>query len=181
MTHIGNHPEITLARPDDAPDIAPFMAHVFAHTYGSAVPQPTLTQYLNDTFNPTEVKNLLQQPNRFSHLARVNGHVVGVNQMCYGVSPPKSQTVPPHNAIEIERFYVSPSHHSKGLAAQLLAAAIALARAKTIPLIWLCVWEHNQRAIAFYRKHGFLVTGHTSVWVNDIHFHDFVMSKNLEI
>lgn len=157
------------------------MAQVFAHTYGNAIPQPTLDQYLNDTFNLNEVQDQLKQPHRFSLLARLNGHVVGISQMCYGVSPPHHPAAPPHNAIEIERFYVSPSHHSKGLAAQLLAAAIAFARANSSPLVWLCVWEHNQRAIAFYRKHGFLVTGHTSVWVNHIHFHDFVMCKNLEI
>lgn len=45
--------------------------------------------------------------------------------------------------------------------------------------LWLGVWEHNQKAIAFYQKWGFVKTGvHNFQLGNDLQ-HDWLMEKDL--
>ena len=45
--------------------------------------------------------------------------------------------------------------------------------------LWLCVWEHNPRAVAFYHKWGFEIVGRTHIYVDSVAFHDYVMERRL--
>jgi ribosomal protein S18 acetylase RimI-like enzyme len=60
---------------------------------------------------------------------------------------------------EIPRFYVDARFHGRGLAHDLMALAIQRAAAAGVATLWLGVWEHNPKALAFYRKWGFEVVG----------------------
>jgi len=73
------------------------------------------------------------------------------------------------SAIELVRFYVDRSLHGSGVARTLMNAvdAAAASRARTI---WLGVWEHNPRAIAFYLKCGFV----------DVGSHPFQLGRDLQ-
>ncbi|MCW1970832.1 MAG: GNAT family N-acetyltransferase [Anaerolineae bacterium] len=173
--------QITHATRHDAADIAPFMADVFMHTYGHAIPHPTLKTYLTEAFNVDLIEAQLHHPQCAFLLARVNGHLAGICQMRNLIAPPVEHHFNPHKAVEIERFYVAQQYHSQGIASQLLAAATALAENQAMHTLWLCVWEHNRRALGFYAKHGFNVIGDTAVWVHQVHFHDFVMVKSLSV
>jgi len=61
--------------------------------------------------------------------------------------------------IELQRFYVDRSAHGTGLAQRLMSAARDAARDFGGRHLWLGVWERNPRAIAFYRKEGFIDVG----------------------
>lgn len=61
--------------------------------------------------------------------------------------------------IQIARFYVDQNHHGRGIAQQLMNAAYDTARQLGATNIWLGVWEHNPRAIAFYNKCGYRDVG----------------------
>jgi ribosomal protein S18 acetylase RimI-like enzyme len=58
-------------------------------------------------------------------------------------------------AVELERIYVLKSHQGKKIGQQLFNQAVTLAMEVQAPFLWLGVWEHNTKAIAFYRKNGF--------------------------
>lgn len=60
---------------------------------------------------------------------------------------------------EIQRLYVADAWHGKGIAQELMRACIREMEARGSDVIWLGVWEHNPRAIAFYRKSGFVEVG----------------------
>ena len=55
---------------------------------------------------------------------------------------------------EIEKLFVEPQFQSQGIGAALLQFAV-----ETLHADWLWVLEYNQRGIAFYRRHGFELTG----------------------
>ena len=55
---------------------------------------------------------------------------------------------------EVRRLYVEPALQSRGIGAALLEFAI---REKHVTRLWAL--EKNTRAIAFYRRHGFLPNG----------------------
>lgn len=59
------------------------------------------------------------------------------------------------NGLEIERIYVSGAYQGMQLGQQLMAKAQEAARAQNKSFVWLGVWEHNHKAIGFYRKNGF--------------------------
>jgi len=49
--------------------------------------------------------------------------------------------------------------HGHGVAQELMTASIAEARRRRADAIWLGVWERNPRALAFYRRCGFVEVG----------------------
>jgi ribosomal protein S18 acetylase RimI-like enzyme len=49
--------------------------------------------------------------------------------------------------------------YGKEVGKQLLEMAIQISRQRKADYIWLGVWEHNQKAISFYRKFGFTEFG----------------------
>ncbi|HVZ95989.1 MAG TPA: GNAT family N-acetyltransferase, partial [Chitinophagaceae bacterium] len=51
-------------------------------------------------------------------------------------------------------------YHAKKAGAALMDFAIAFAKEKKYEVLWLGVWEHNERAKAFYKKYGFINTGY---------------------
>ncbi|HEV7767664.1 MAG TPA: GNAT family N-acetyltransferase, partial [Thermoanaerobaculia bacterium] len=68
------------------------------------------------------------------------------------------------------RFYVEHGHHGRGIAQSLMQAAEDAARALGGTALWLGVWEHNPRAIAFYLKCGF----------GDVGSHPFMVGRDLQ-
>jgi ribosomal protein S18 acetylase RimI-like enzyme len=65
------------------------------------------------------------------------------------------------DAAVINELYVAPAHRGTGVADDLLAAAVDLARDQSLPLdrIVLDVDPANERARAFYDRHGFASWG----------------------
>ena len=62
-------------------------------------------------------------------------------------------------ALEISRFYVDRPWHGRGIARVLMSACIAEARSRGADALWLLVYQHNPRAVAFYEKSGFKKAG----------------------
>lgn len=82
--------------------------------------------------------------------------------------------------IELKRFYVASSAHGRGVARVLMAATLEAARGRSARTLWLGVWEHNARAIAFYRKHGFERVGEQRFVLGTDVQTDWVMSRPLD-
>ena len=57
---------------------------------------------------------------------------------------------------ELQRIAVTESHRRSGIASELLEAITTRARAGRADRLLLEVREHNEPAIAFYERHGFL-------------------------
>jgi len=60
------------------------------------------------------------------------------------------------NALEIERIYVLQEFQGKKVGQLLYLHAIKVAEGLSADYVWLGVWEKNFRAIAFYKKNGFV-------------------------
>ena len=82
-------------------------------------------------------------------------------------------------ALEIERIYVLPEFKGKGLGKILIQQAVERAQFHQKTNIWLGVWEHNQAALAFYKKLGFVQTGAHSFFMGEDEQTDLILTKNL--
>ena len=80
---------------------------------------------------------------------------------------------------EIWRFYVDRAHHGRGVAHRLMDEALELLRENGARSVVLAVWENNPRAIAFYRKHGFTVSGAQPFILGTEAQTDYVMTRSL--
>lgn len=83
----------------------------------------------------------------------------------------EAQTVSGKNGtMEIERIYVLGKFHGQQLGKALLQHALSLTKDAGYATIWLGVWEHNVKAIAFYERNGFVKTGS----------HEFVLGSDVQ-
>jgi ribosomal protein S18 acetylase RimI-like enzyme len=89
-------------------------------------------------------------------LVERGGELIAYAQLRRGPSPP---FVPASSPVEIRRFYVDRSWHGRGVAQQLMTHLLSSVGRAGADVVWLGVWEHNPRAIAFYTRWGFLPAG----------------------
>lgn len=82
-------------------------------------------------------------------------------------------------SIEIARIYALQSMLGKGVGHALMARCIAVAGELGRKVVWLGVWEHNQRAIEFYRRWGFEKFGEHDFLLGDDLQKDWLMRKAL--
>ena len=61
-------------------------------------------------------------------------------------------------ALELQRIYVLNEYKQRHIGKLLLEKAIRIAQDEGATYLWLGVWEHNTKAIAFYLKQGFVVS-----------------------
>ena len=82
--------------------------------------------------------------------------------------------------VELARLYVRREWLGSGAGAGLMRELLEAARRAGYETIWLGVWEHNERAIAFYRKWGFEVVGEHIFQVGDDPQNDLLMARHLK-
>ena len=153
--------QIRRASVDDAAALAAFGAKTFAETFGAFHTPADLAMHLAEAFGVPQQMAELADPAMVTLLAEIDGAIAGFTQV-YAGEVPDCVTGPA--PIEIKRFYVDTPWHGQGVAQRLIAAAYEVARARGAQTVWLGVWEHNARALAFYQRQGFTPVGaHTFV------------------
>ena len=88
--------------------------------------------------------------------------------------------IPAKNCSELHRIYVHKDYHGHGVAQALMARVRSLVEENHVTHLWLGVWEHNLRAISFYRKYGFQVVGEHTFDLGTDPQRDLVMASSLE-
>lgn len=142
--------------PADAAMLAAFAARSFADTFGAANDPARLQAFLDESYGVEQQSRELADRDTTTLLAMLDEQLVAYAQLHHGAAPP---CVDAAGAIELQRFYVDRAAHGRGVAQQLMGAVRATARGFGACVIWLGVWEHNPRAIAFYRKCGYVDVG----------------------
>jgi GNAT superfamily N-acetyltransferase len=147
---------IRLAAPHDAAAVGGFGERSFRETFGPHNRPEDMDAYCRATYALERQRAELAAPDRLTLLAEVDGVLAGYAQLRDGPAPACVTGAEP---IELLRFYVDSRWHGQGIAAALMAQVIAHARRRGRRTLFLAVWEHNPRAIAFYRKQGFEEVG----------------------
>ncbi len=66
-----------------------------------------------------------------------------------------------------------------GLGQLIIDKAIKIAEEAQKSRIWLGVWEKNEKAIAFYKKMGFVISGTHPFYIGEERQTDFIMTLDL--
>ena len=147
---------IRRAEPADAGPLAEFAARVFDETFGPDNRPEDMSAHLAGRFGVRQQTEEILNPDVVTLLMEEGGRLIAFTQVRWHTPPP---CVTGEAPVEIGRFYVDRPWHGKGLARDLMAAARDAARELGGRTVWLAVWEHNPRAIAFYEKQGFRDVG----------------------
>jgi len=145
-------PTVRPASRSDAAALAAFAEHVFRETFGPHNRPEDMDAYCSEAFSLAELERELAAPYLHTVLAVAGNEIAGYAQLRSG-PPPDCVTGP--DPIELKRLYVGPRWQGAGVAQTLMAHATDLAQQRGARTLYLAVWQHNHRAIAFYAKQGF--------------------------
>lgn len=168
--------EISLAKPDDLLLLQYISRETFSQTFSDINTEENMSKYLNDSFSAEQLNEELSNELSQFYFAKLNGEVIGYMKLNTGTAQKENPT---ENALEIERIYVLPAFQGKKVGQLLYSKAIEIAEELSVDHIWLGVWEHNAKAIAFYTKNGFVqFSQHEFALGDDVQI-DLLMKKIL--
>ena len=167
---------IRLATSTDAELIADMSRETFYDAFATFNTKENMDKFLNKTFTKEALMKEVGAPNNIFLLAYVDNEPAGYVRLRIANIPPELGNA---DAIEIARIYAVHNFIGKGVGKALMEYSIRLAKERNKELIWLGVWEHNQRAIDFYRKQGFKkFSEHEFILGDDVQT-DWLMKKKL--
>ena len=138
----------------------------FRETFETMNTPENMESYIRDNLGIEQIKAELSNPDSAFYFAVQNLEIIGYLKLNF--SGAQTELKDPE-AIEIERIYVLKSLKGKGIGKVLLDQAIQIGKNLNARYIWLGVWEHNNHAIGFYQKQGFVqFDKHTFTLGNDI-------------
>ena len=141
---------------EDAAELAEFAARTFSEAFAEDNDPQDLQTHLDTTYGIEQQSAELADPNVTSILVRSGAALIAYAQVRRNPPPP---CVTQDSPVELHRFYVDREAQGTGLALTLMHEVRRAAREFGGHHIWLGVWEKNPRAIAFYKKAGFVDVG----------------------
>jgi len=168
---------IRMATAADAEMLTELAWRTFHDAFASMNTRETIEAYMSQAFNMRQLSSELADPCATFLIAEIEGTPVGYVKLLAGDAP---DCVKGDAPVEIVRFYVDRQFHGGGVARTLMQACLHHAKRSGHQTIFLGVWEHNSRAIAFYRKWEFEIVGSHVFQMGDEAQNDFWMERRLQ-
>ena len=167
-------PLIRSATHEDSAALAALAEATFRDTFAASNSAENMDAHCRASYGEAQQAREIADTAMQSFVAERDGALVAYAQLRFGPAP---ACVPATRPGEILRLYVHRDWHGRGLAQRLMDTCLATLRARGADAAWLGVWEHNPRAIAFYRKYGFTEVGDHVFPVGDDPQRDIVMMR----
>lgn len=151
-------------------------SQVFMETFSEGNSAKEMSAYISERFSQKQLFSELSNPLSQWYFATERGRKLGYLKLNFGSAQTESFD---HEAIELERIYVLREFHGKGYGQLLLNKAINLSKEYDANFLWLGVWEHNHKAVAFYKKNGFEVFGDHIFQLGNEPQTDWLMKRKL--
>lgn len=158
--------------------LAEIGAETFYDSFAADNSPENMAAYLADSFSPTQQALELADPRSRFLIAEIGGEVAGYARLKFAPAPAE---IIGRNPMEISRFYARKAWIGRGLGADLMRACLQEAESAGCDVVWLDVWEHNPRAIAFYKKWGFVEAGRQAFQLGDEVQRDLLMARRQQI
>jgi ribosomal protein S18 acetylase RimI-like enzyme len=148
---------IRQAVPEDAFALSLLGRATILETYTRILPGKDLLAFCETGHSPEKYAGWLNDPACVVWIAEAAlGAPVGYLVLTPAGLPLEA---PSGRDLEVLRIYVLAPYHKAGVGHALMALAIAEARARGAERLVLGVNDENARALAFYRRQGFVVIG----------------------
>ena len=167
---------IRRATPADAGRLSAFASAAFVDTFGAHNRPEDMQAYLAESFGEAVQRSELEDPEVTVLLAEDGKELAGYAMLRDG---DVATAVDSSSALEIARLYAGKQWIGAGIGALLMRSCLNEARFLGKDTIWLGVWERNARAIAFYRRWGFVDVGSQSFQLGGDLQSDRVMARQV--
>lgn len=164
------------AGPGDARLLSAMGTRTFLHSFAAPNDPADVAAYMASAYSPELQAAELADAGVTFLIASSGSQPVGYVKLVEGTS---AAGVTARNPIQVERFYADVPWIGRGVGGFMMEAVIARAAAGGRDAIWLAVWEHNVRAIAFYERWGFVVVGRQDFLLGSDLQNDLVMVRSL--
>lgn len=148
------------------------LAEVAAATFPLACPPwaspEDVAAFIAANLSAEHFAGYLSDPIRKLLAVRDDGRIIGYAMLIRQDGEPE---------VELSKFYVLADRHGSGASAALMRAALDWAEGSGASVIRLGVNKRNERAQAFYRKHGFEITGTRTFDLGWSIENDYVMTR----
>jgi GNAT superfamily N-acetyltransferase len=145
------------------------------------MPPASIERFVAEHLTAERFTEYVADPGRAVLVAEEGGQAVGYAMLVHGEPYDADvRAVVRHlPTTELSKIYVLPGAHGGGIAGELLAAAVDVAREIGAAGMWLGTNQANERAQRFYLKSGFERIGTKRFWVGDHYEDDYVFELPL--
>jgi diamine N-acetyltransferase len=170
-------PVIRRASDRDARQLAALAAATFRDTYQATNTRENIDLHCATRFGEAIQAAEIADPGRVTLVCDHRGTLAGFAQLRWVAAPGCVVAATPG---EIQRLYVARGFQGTGVGRALMDACLDEMVARRTDVVWLCAWERNPGAIAFYRKLGFVEAGeHVFLLGRDLQ-RDVVMTRRVQ-
>lgn len=162
---------------EDCDIIVDLGRRTFVETYAEVTDDVALQAYMEEKFSPEAVECALQKIDACFYIGITENIPVAFTKLR---SDRKAKGLVDVNGIEIERIYVLKEYQGLKVGKLMMDRCKEIAVNDKYDMIWLQVWQHNNKAIQFYQKAGFVIYETTTFnYTEDTAQEDFLMRYNL--
>lgn len=165
------------ATTDDAAGLSELMRRTFVESFAAQNRPEDIDAYVAQAYGAEKQQREIESSDMATLVCEEQGVPIAFAQLRRRGSP----AVDDPDAVEIFRFYVDRRWHGCGVAQVMMREVSKAAEMFGARSVWLGVWEHNPRAIAFYEKCGFRDVGSQIFTVGSDPQTDRVMHSPLPI
>ncbi len=149
---MGTSLKLEKINPAQVHTLAKLARQTFADAFGWENNPSDMHLYMEKAFSVPQMESELGDPRSTFYWILINLNPMGY----FKLREKTAKGLEGYQVLELERIYVVKDHHGAGLASQLMQKAVDIGQKKGFDYIWLGVADTNHRALAFYRKWGFI-------------------------
>jgi ribosomal protein S18 acetylase RimI-like enzyme len=167
---------------DDIPTLTLIGAATVLESFAGLLPGPAILAHCQKNHTPAVYTEYLSKPTTFAWLAEIPPAVgTGPAPIGYAMltAPDFPAELMQEGDLELKRIYAFSRFHGTGVGLALMAAAVEQARRSGARRVLLGVHSDNARAIAFYRRNGFVEIGRRHFHLGPDVFDDPVLALTL--
>ena len=167
---------IRRAQPSDAPSLAVLAERTFRDTFGPRNSPENMDSHSAKVFGPEIQLREIGEHGLVTTIAEADRRMIGFSQLRLSHA---HASVAAKRPAELARLYVVAEWQGRGVARELMQDALDTAEREGCDWLWLGVWEHNPKAMTFYRKFGFDIVGTHAYMLGQDRQRDLVMAVKL--
>ncbi len=145
--------EIKKVDPSEIDKLRDVSVRTFVETFSEQNSASDMQKYLGNNLSLKQLSDELSDENSEFYFAIYENEIIGYLKVNHGGAQTELKE---ESSLEIERIYVLKEFHGKAVGQLLYERAFKIASQTKVDYVWLGVWEKNPRAIAFYKKNGFV-------------------------
>ena len=128
----------------------------FLDAHGHSAPASDIENYTRNRFGEAATGAELANPANLFYIIHHENQPAGYSKLLLDTPHPG---MPDTRLSKLERIYLRKAYYQSGLGKALLRFNIELSRQNGQEGLWLFVWIENKRAVQFYQRNGFIISG----------------------